>query len=431
MSERPLHAIFDLGWYAPTFDIFEFALNARSWAQRHQIERVKLVILKRRFSGALIRQPQLPHEYDFRLHDILLGASNVLPVDGVELTSDVAATAAAADPDRVFPPGWRRDLVPEHLAQHRYYLEKFMRDQLAAGEPIPGIRIPPTAYEKVAALIETLRRPLISITVRETPYGQLRNSNLGAWQVVRRHFEQRGASVIFVPDVESPQAVSDATPLAAMAMANLTYRAALYDACDLNLAVVNGSIAPCLFNPSAVYVISKFGTEGSNASRARMMDIWGMGPGSEMFYRVPWQQGLWESDDDPGRCIAEAEQMLELTGNLREAIRDQPFACDPWGKPDGTLRGVWDRGLPRLSAAQLEEAFPKSPYSCKPWMAQAEKLFELGRFTDALDCAKRAIRLDGRYARSYEIAARCLDATGQQESARRFLATAQSLPQKK
>jgi hypothetical protein len=431
LSERPLHAIFDLGWYAPTFDIFEFALNARSWAQRHQIERVKLVILKRRFAGALVRQPQLPHEYDFRLHDILLGASSLLPVDGVELTSDVAATAAAADPDRVFPPDWRRDLAPEHLARHRYYLEKFMRDQLAAGEPIPGIRIPPAAFKKIAALLGALPRPWISITVRETAYHGLRNSGFAAWQAVRQHFEQRGASVIFVPDVESLRGVSQATPLAAMAMANLTYRAALYDACDLNLAVVNGSIAPCLFNPSAVYVISKFGTEGSNASRARMMDVWGMGPGSEMFYRVPWQRALWESDDDPGRCIAEAEQMLSLTAKLREAIRDQPLACDPWGKPDGTLRGVWDGRHPGVSATQLEEAFPKSPYSCKPWMAQAEKLLELGRFTDALDCAKRAIRLDGRYARSYEIAARCLEATGQQKSAQRFLATAQSLPQKK
>lgn len=427
-----LLAIFDLGWYAPTFDIFEFALNARMWAQRRGFARVKLVILKRPFSEALRLQPQLPNEYDFRLHDLLLNSAAQLPVDDVELTSDVAATAAAANADHVYPPGWRRDLAPQYLAEQRYYLERFLRDQMAAGEPIPGIRIPPTAYKRTAALLRGRARPWISITVRETPHGEARNSNLRTWRAVGEHFERRGASVIVLSDVESQSSAAAAAPLAAMAMANLSYRAALNDACDLNLGVAGGGVASCLFNPSAVYVITKFGTEGSTTSQARMMELFGLGPGSEMFYRVPWQRSLWENDDDPQRLIAQAEEMLELSARLRAEIQEHPHAGDPWGKPDGTLHGLWPSGQPGVSQARIESAMTMSPYSCKPWLRDAEQYLAKGEYSEALRCANNAIRLDGRYQRAYEIAAQCLNAVGQPKLAERMFGTAQSLlPPKK
>lgn len=439
MGEKLL-AIFDLGWYAPTFDIFEFALNARAWAQRHAIPRVKLVILKRRFAGALVRQPQLPPDYDFRLNDILLGASSLFAVDDVELTSDLAAVAAAAaaSPERVFPPGWSAELTKEKLAPHRYYLERFVRDHLAEGGQFPGIRIPPAAFAKIAALLAPLPRPWISITVRQTPYQQLRNANLASWQAVRRHFERRGASVTFLPDLESPADLARGTPLAALAVANVVYRAALYDACDLNLAVVNGSIAPSMYNPNAAHLITKFGTAETNSSRERMQEIFGMGPGDPLFYRVPWQQALWENDDDADRLIAQAEAMLDFTAKLREAIAGAPALCDPWGKPDGTLHGAWNSIRPGMSAAAIKEKLQglenlkaSSPFSCKPWMAEAETRLASGDLQGALACAKQAIRLDGRYARPHAIAAQCLKAAGQDALAERYLATAQNLTGKK
>jgi hypothetical protein len=443
LPQASLLAIFDLGWYAPTFDIFEFALNARVWAQRRGIPRVSLVILRRPFSGALRRQPQLPPHYDFRLHDILLGASSLLGVDDVELTGDVeaAGTRAAGARDRVFPPDWSAQLSPEKLETHRYYLERFMRDHLATGAQYPGIRIPATAYVKIATLLRGAPRPWLSITARQTPYQQARNSNEQTWQAVRRHFERRGATVVFVPDIESPLDFHAAAPLAALAAANVVYRAALYDACDLNLGVVGGSMAGAQFNPSAAMIMAKFGIEGSNASAQRMQDLLGMQPGSPMFYRMPWQQALWEGDGDADGLIRRAATMLEFVASLRDAIASSTLLRDPWGKPDGTLHGLWASVRPGMKQREMADALAAaersasiaglrqtSPFSSKPWVMEADALLAAGDFAGALESARHALRLENRFPRTYLIAARCLRAAGDGALADRYEATARTLP---
>jgi len=437
-----LLAIFDLGWYAPTFDIFEFALNARAWAQQRAIPRVRLVILRRAFHAALRRQPQLPPDYDFRVNDILLGASSLLGVDDVELTADVGATAARADgaPDHVFPPGWCATLSPEKLDPHRYYLERFMRDHLAAGTQYPGIRIPATASMKIAALLRDAPKPWLSITVRRTPYQQPRNSNAASWQALQRHFEQQGATVVFLPDIESPLDFHAASPLAALAAANVVYRAALYDACDLNVGVVGGGMAPAFFNPSAPFVMTKFGVEGTNSSAQRMQALFGMQAGSPMFYRVPWQLGLWESDDDPDRLIAHASSMLEFVMTLGEAVAGSPLLRNAGGKADGTLHGLWDRISLGMNKRDIAEALAEAkagtsatrlketcPFSCKPWLLEADAQLAGGDLAGALESARQALRLENRLPRAYLIAARCLRTRGQIDLADRYEATAKLL----
>ena len=268
-----LTAIYDLGWYAPTFNIFEFLAGALIWERTHGFRATGLVVLKRLFADSLIFQPQAPPEYDFRIHDIVLGAAQLFPLEHVELTRDVAAVAAAAreSGNGVFPPCWNPRLNRAELQQHRYYLQGFLRDHQKAGLQVPGIRVPPFAFKTIRRLIRKLPKPWISVTIRRAHHLTAKNANADVWVQVARHFERAGASVIFIPDIETVEHFSAAGPLAAMAMSNLVYRAALYDACDLNLAVLNGSIAPFWFNPSAVFAIAKVSTEGTNSSRSKWL----------------------------------------------------------------------------------------------------------------------------------------------------------------
>jgi hypothetical protein len=88
---RTLTAIYDLGWYAPTLNIFEFLCNARIWQQEMGFDGIRLVILKRPFAEALRIQPQLPAEYDFRVHDILMAATSRIPSSRWNLAATLQA----------------------------------------------------------------------------------------------------------------------------------------------------------------------------------------------------------------------------------------------------------------------------------------------------------------------------------------------------
>jgi tetratricopeptide (TPR) repeat protein len=226
-----------------------------------------------------------------------------------------------------------------------------------------------------------------------------------------------------------------------MAVSNLVYRSALYDACDLNLAVSNGAVAPLWYNPSAVFLIAKFATEGTDTSLRVTEELLGLRPGDDLWNKVPWQRVLWSDDNDAAQIIAEAEKLLRFSSELREEIRSHANACDPWGKADGSLSGVWNglhQGITRtelrqiinnrlLSLGPAKLALSSNPYSGKAWSMLAEEHFQLGETEDALRAAKHSIDLDDRYPRPYVIVSDCLYRLGQPDLAQRYRDMAQTL----
>jgi hypothetical protein len=440
-GRKPLSAIYDLGWYAPTFNIFEFLTGARIWARSNGFDGLKLIVLRRPFQQAPVKQPQAPSEYDFRVHDIVLAAANLFPLDQVELTSDLAVAGEAVSRGAAFPPCWNPVLSRGELDAHRYFLQRYLRDQVAAGQVLPGIRVPVFAYRCLRSQLEKHPRPWVSISIRQALHLPAKNSSLRTWQAIAGRFRSAGASVFLIPDIETIAQFGEPDSISAMAAANLSYRSALYDACDLNLAVANGAVAPMWFNPSAVFVIAKFATEGTNTSRKSLEELSGLRPGVGLWNGVAWQRALWCDDDDPDPIIAEAGQVLELSAALRRHAAGNPIVSDPWGKPDGTLRDLWRWVRPGMSDTEIEHSMRTSvctaesfrtvretcPFSVKAWILESEEHLAKGRFGDALAAAKQAIRLDGRYPRPHMIAALCLEHAGQRDLAQRYLIDAHRL----
>lgn len=442
-NNKLLTAIFDLGWYAPTFSIFEFLTSARVWAQARGFGKIKLVVLKRRLADAVVRQPQAPTEYDFRIHDIVLAACGLFPLAGVEITGDAESLRELADRDResVFPSSWNHALDRVDLQVQRYYLGKFLGDHVAAGGALPPMRIPAFAFTKVRALLERHPQPWITITIRRARHLPTKNSNLDSWKAVADHFRGTGASVFLLPDIETLEEFEPPDLLSSMAVANLSYRSALYDASDLNLAVSSGTAAPLTFNPSAVWILAKVTTEGTNTSLRVTEELTGMRPGDEFWSGLPWQRALWTDDTEPESIIQAGEKLLAFMDVVRAELAREPLVADPWGKPDGSLSAVWKGLSSRAPLSVVSDtlrqrtspsAFRETLRSCGPqcsknWMVAAEEELAGGQFDAALAMAKEAIRLDARYPRPYQIAAKCLARKGQPVAAERYALAARAL----
>lgn len=442
VHDKTLTAIYDLGYYAPTFNLFEFLANARIWQKDNNFDTVRLIILKRKLADSLILQPQDFSGYEFRIHDILANTAALFAVEELEITDDLsrACEIAKNSPQSIFPPSWLPNLSTDALQTQRYYLQKFIRDHLRNGGVLPGITIPPFAFVKVRSMLANYPKPWISITIRRAKHLPKKNSNLDCWQIVGDHFRKMGGSVFLIPDIESIEEFPYSEPLAFMAVSNLLYRAALYDACDLNFAVSNGSTAPLWFNPSAVYLLAKFATEGTNTSIENTRELAGLSEGDSLWNKVPWQQALWSDDDNPEKIIKEGEKLLALCVAIKDEIKDHPMLLEPWGKPDGTISELWRNinfCLPipdikiqmrhYLANTQLADLLEECHFSAKQFIMEAAYFLEIFQYKDSIEAAKKAIKLDGRYVQPYIIAAQCYSALGSEAHAKKYMQTARTL----
>lgn len=433
-----LTAIYDLGYYAPTFNIFEFLANAKIWKTKHDFDAIKLVILKRKLKDSLVIQPQDFSGYEFRINDILVEAANLFVTEELEITDDLNRiyNIAQSNPKAIFPPNWQPKLSADLLQNQRYYLQKFIRDHLHDGGVLPGIQIPPFAFKKMRSMLAKYPKPWISITIRRAKHLLAKNSNMTCWQIVGDHFRNKGGSVFLIPDIESIEETPASEPIAFMAVSNLLYRAALYDACDLNFAVANGSTAPLWFNPSAVYLLAKFATEGTNTSINHNRELLGISQGDLLWNKVPWQQALWSDDDNPEEIIDAGEKLLALCADIKNEIKDYPMLLDPWDKPDGTISELWQKidfrkpiaeiknQIHRYLAIGLPDILEECHFSAKHFIMDATYFLEIAQYEDALDAAKKAIKLDGRYIQPYVIAAKCYEALGNEMSANKYMQAA-------
>lgn len=438
---KTLTAIYDLGYYAPTFNIFEFLANARIWQKDNDFNAIRLVILRRKLKDSLILQPQDFSGYEFRINDILVNAANLFAIEELEITTDLNRiyNIAKNNPQTIFPPNWQPKVSTDTLQEQRYYLQRFIRDYLHNGGVLPGIQIPTFAFTKMRSLLADYPKPWVSITIRRAKHLTSKNSNMDCWQIVGDHFRKMGGSVFLIPDIESIEETPSSEPIAFMAVSNLLYRAALYDACNLNFAVANGSTAPLWFNPSAAYLLAKFATEGTNTSIDHNRELLGIRQGDSLWNKVPWQQALWSDDDNPEEIISEGEKLLALCEVIKDEIKDHSMLLDPWDKPDGTISELWRRidfskpiaeiknQIRRYLATGLPDILEECHFSAKHFIMDATYFLEISQYEDALDAAKKAIKLDGRYIQPYVIAAKCYEALGNEMCAKKYMQAAHAL----
>lgn len=108
-----------------------------------------------------------------------------------------------------------------------------------AGEAIPKFKAPELAKGAIDALFDGLPDP-ITITLRECPYHQQRNSNLKAWTKFAGDLVKKGENVVFVRDTNKAEEPLPGFTTLPVASENTLIRIALYERAKANLFVSNG-----------------------------------------------------------------------------------------------------------------------------------------------------------------------------------------------
>lgn len=108
-----------------------------------------------------------------------------------------------------------------------------------AGEDVPVLQPSTDAVEAIREYLGNGGSP-ITITLREAPYWEYRNSNIPEWIKVAEHLESKGERVIFIRDTAKAMEPIPGHETCPAASLDLDTRLALYEAAKCNLFVSNG-----------------------------------------------------------------------------------------------------------------------------------------------------------------------------------------------
>lgn len=111
-----------------------------------------------------------------------------------------------------------------------------------AGEKVPFLKPSDDGVDAVKEYLEatTGGKAPITITLREAPYWEYRNSNLPEWLKVAKYLEGQGEKVIFVRDTAKALEPIEGFETCPAASIDLDTRMALYESAKCNLGVSNG-----------------------------------------------------------------------------------------------------------------------------------------------------------------------------------------------
>lgn len=174
------------------------------------------------------------------------------------------------------------------------YILKIVTDAARAGEEVPKFVPMEADLAWVDGWLGNAPAP-ITITLRETEYHTMRNSNMSAWLEFASRRQADGENVVFVRD--TARADEELTPFLTCphAAKDVGIRAALYHRAKVNLFVSNGPIALAYFG-SAPFLIFKEVVDGSFSTEHAWRNQIGLEVGEQYPWCDPYQRLTWSDD---------------------------------------------------------------------------------------------------------------------------------------
>ncbi len=324
-----LYAFYDLAVSPATFDIVWFLVLAELQRKQVGCPSLHIVIVPGPDAGfragdlEIYRRDDGIGYYDtdymkWRLRNILVSCCWLISScqQVTVCTSRKEAQAFQASLTRYIFPKWYTVRFPK---------EKYNMSHVVAaaskGVVLPTVQATPQARRFVSDWIQLKAgvRKVITITLRESPYMQDRNSNLEAWGAFVRSLNPSIYCPVVIRDTETAIKLlpSDLDGLLVFpeVVWNVELRAALYELSYLNMSVSNGPFMLCVLNPRARYLMFKILIPSYGATSERYFLIQGVEPGSQLPWASPFQRYVWE--DDRLEVIQEAfREMCERIGRF-------------------------------------------------------------------------------------------------------------------
>jgi hypothetical protein len=211
--------------------------------------------------------------------------------------------------DMIFPPDYSV-LRPKIGYEARRLLEA-----AKAGDDVRVLQPTPQALIHVGEWLQRRAegRAAVSITLRQSDFQAVRNSDASSWARFALWLEERDFLPVIVPDTEAHLSGTSA-PLGAgieypAAAVNIELRAALYRKCVTNLMVGTGPLTICISGADVSYIAFILLHDGAIAATAEWFDSQGMPPGTQPAYAGPLQRIAWDGQEF-GTIVREFEALL-------------------------------------------------------------------------------------------------------------------------
>jgi hypothetical protein len=177
-------------------------------------------------------------------------------------------------------------------------LPTMYREVLATPRPQRGFGTGGHAREVLAVLLgsEALEN-IVSITIRESTGGRVRNSKIDQWNLFAEELRDQRFTPVFVPDTDrwADEAKFSGVTLSVAAL-NLNVRMALYETAKMNMFVNSGPAALCYLTPEIPCLIFKILASGERLSSEEVLSNLGFTIGQSPRFAKGYQKWVWEDD---------------------------------------------------------------------------------------------------------------------------------------
>lgn len=309
-------AVFDLRYQPISFDIVPFLCASEHYFKTKGIKYFSVII----FTANERYYDKAWKDYDQKINkesQKLRIGNIIIPI--IQMHKSCDSLLLVEDIDKVKEECSKGFIVfPEHYDGVNLRGTDITKAHAVAknGFPFSGLEAPGHALEIVNKFIElkSIKKPLVSITVRNYNYQTPRNTNMEVALKLAKHLEDIGYTPIFVPDSENP--FQSFLPYESFTPAchNMFYRMALYESCFTNYFTSSGPSTLAGFNPKVSYVVYKINApELQTIETANLAAFarYGVSPGDQLFVHDSW----WEWGEETLDNLVKAFHIVENKKN--------------------------------------------------------------------------------------------------------------------
>lgn len=290
-----LPAIYDLSMAPVTFDFVHFLIWTELCRQELGYDSTHVVFVPGENyafrKGSERDLTMSDNRKDYRLHNLLAPCTHLIPNCTFSILS-YRGMAKAFLNEHTVP----RDYTLEK--PHTPYLTKMMQVCNEAGNDLHVLKTPQFAVNTVSHLVGNKR--VATITLRDSIFFPLRNSNLKEWVKVADWLESNGIHPVFIPDTEAvlEGKIPDVGKheLSIAAAMNVEIRSAYYELSEFNLMVSGGPYTLALYNKNSHLAMFKIQVDAYKCTSGTFLKEQGFETGKTPAYANDNQKFIWAED---------------------------------------------------------------------------------------------------------------------------------------
>jgi hypothetical protein len=305
-------AVYDTADCPFSMDITTFLLNADNLRRQEHIDKMDVVILCQAEDPSPQRESNriTQDNYKHLLYNFFIESTRLYKNIGSVLVFDNRQQfrsyfLANQEKYTLYPEAYSLELPLEHQAGKptSYYAINLLNY-----ENVALSLEPPDEYVKLVRQYLTNKvSPSIPITITLREWKDVangKNSNIAEWQKLINYYATRRPEIKFIVlrdyyELYSPAVLHGPNVIECNeAVIQLSFRAALYQECLLNLLINNGSASVALFNKNVNYIAFKFITRHTtNATEKLLAFSVGLEEQEQFHDSSMYQQLIYEPDD--------------------------------------------------------------------------------------------------------------------------------------